>query len=68
MWRPARQRCCWPKATPAGGTKLTTLSITDEDKENSQHQADSATATYGQAVADRDMARLNLERTTVRHP
>ena len=33
--------------------KLTTLSITDEDKENSQHQADSATATYGQAVADR---------------
>ena len=48
--------------------KLTTLSITDEDKENSQHQADSATATYGQAVADRDMARLNLERTTVRAP
>jgi len=48
--------------------KLTSLSITDEDKENSQHQSDSATATYGQAVADRDMARLNLERTTVRAP
>ena len=48
--------------------KLTTLSITDEDKENSQHQADLATATYGQAIADRDMARLNLERTTVRAP
>jgi multidrug resistance efflux pump len=46
--------------------KLTSLSITDEDKENSQHQADSATAAYGQAVADLDMARLNLERTTVR--
>jgi RND family efflux transporter MFP subunit len=48
--------------------KLTSLSITDEDKENSQHQSDSATAAYGQAVADRDMARLNLERTTVRAP
>jgi multidrug resistance efflux pump len=47
-------------------SKLTSLSITDEDKENSQHQADSATAAYGQAVADLDMARLNLERTTVR--
>ena len=48
--------------------KLTSLSITDEDKENSQHQADAATAAYGQAVADLDMARLNLERTTVRAP
>jgi multidrug resistance efflux pump len=46
--------------------KLTTLSITDEDKENSQHQADAATAAYGQSLADLDMARLNLERTTVR--
>ena len=48
--------------------KLSTIAISNEGKENSQHQADSATATYEQAVADRDMARLNLERTTVRAP
>jgi multidrug resistance efflux pump len=48
--------------------KLTTLAISPENQQNAQHVAAAATAAYEQAVADRDSARLNLERTTVRAP
>jgi multidrug resistance efflux pump len=48
--------------------KLTQLSITAEDKEDAQHQAASATASYEQAVADLSMAQLNLDRTVLRAP
>jgi RND family efflux transporter MFP subunit len=48
--------------------KLTTVAISVEAKENSQHMAASASAAYDQAVADRSTARLNLERTVVRAP
>ena len=48
--------------------KLTQLSITAEDKEDAQHQAASATASYEQAAADLSMAQLNLDRTVLRAP
>ena len=48
--------------------KLTTVAISVEAKENSQHMAASASAAYDQAVADRSTAGLNLERTVVRAP
>jgi multidrug resistance efflux pump len=48
--------------------KLTTLAISTEAREDAQHVAASATAAYQQAVADRSMASLNLERTVVRAP
>jgi multidrug resistance efflux pump len=48
--------------------KLTTLAISAEAQQNAQHLAAVATASYGQAVADRETARLNLERTTIRAP
>jgi multidrug resistance efflux pump len=48
--------------------KLTTVAISGEAKENSQHMAASASAAYDQAVADRSTAGLNLERTVVRAP
>jgi multidrug resistance efflux pump len=46
--------------------KLTTLSISVEGQENAKHTADSATAAYQQAFADRATAQLNLDRTVVR--
>jgi multidrug resistance efflux pump len=48
--------------------KLTNLSISPEAKEDAQHVAASAAAAYQQAVADRSMANLNLERTVIRAP
>src|SRR5262245_38248870 len=48
--------------------RLTSLAISAEAKENSGHTATAAAAAYDQALADRDLARLNLERTTVRAP
>jgi len=48
--------------------KLTTIAISTEAKENSQHVAASASAAYDQAEADLSTARLNLERTVVRAP
>ena len=48
-------------------SKLTlNLSITPEDLENAQRQTQAANAAYQQAVADRDLAALNLKRTEVR--
>jgi multidrug resistance efflux pump len=49
-------------------SKLTTLAISSEAKEDAQHVAASATAAYHQAVADRSTASLNLERTIIRAP
>lgn len=48
--------------------KLTQLSISKEARENAELTADSAAATYQQAVADRSTAQLNLDRTVVRAP
>jgi multidrug resistance efflux pump len=48
--------------------KLTTLAISEEDRENAQYKADSAIAAYHQAAADRAVAQLNLDRTVVRAP
>ncbi len=48
-------------------TKLTlNLSITPEDLENAQRQTQAAEAAYQQALADRDLAALNLKRTETR--
>ena len=48
-------------------SKLTfNLSITPEDLENAQRQTQAANAAYQQALADRDLAALNLKRTEVR--
>ena len=48
--------------------KLTTVAISTEAKENSQHMAASASAAYDQALADQSTAKLNLDRTVVRAP
>jgi multidrug resistance efflux pump len=48
--------------------RLTDLAITPEAKEDAQHVAALATATYHQAMADRSTASLNLERTVIRAP
>jgi len=48
--------------------KLTDLAISNEDKEDAQHLADSATAAYNEAVADQSTANLNLDRTVIRAP
>jgi multidrug resistance efflux pump len=48
-------------------TKLTlNLSITPEDLENAHRQTDAANAAWQQAIADRDLAALNLQPTEVR--
>jgi len=48
-------------------SKLTlNLSISSEDLENAHRQTDAANASYQQAIADRDLAALNLQRTEVR--
>ena len=46
--------------------KLTTLAVSEEEKETTRYASDSATAAYEQAVADQAVARLNLDRTVVR--
>jgi multidrug resistance efflux pump len=48
--------------------KLTTLSISDEAREDAVLTANSAAAAYQQAVADRSTAQLNLDRTILRAP
>ena len=48
--------------------KLTTLSISPEDKQNAQLTAAAAAADYDQAVADLSTATLNLDRTVIRAP
>ncbi len=48
--------------------KLTTLSISPEDKQNAQFAAAAAAAAYDQAVADLSTATLNLDRTVIRAP
>src|SRR5712691_4705309 len=48
--------------------KLTTLSISDEAREDAVLTAASAAANYQQAVADRSTAQLNLDRTILRAP
>jgi multidrug resistance efflux pump len=48
-------------------TKLTlNLSITPEDLENAHRQTEAANAAHQQAIADRDLAALNVQRTEVR--
>jgi len=48
--------------------RLTEIAITEEAREDAQHMAALAVATYHQAVADRSTASLNLERTVIRAP
>src|SRR4051794_13051115 len=48
--------------------KLTTLAISDEAREDAVLTANSAAASYQQAVADRSTAQLNLDRTILRAP
>src|SRR5208282_5651151 len=49
-------------------SRLTTLSISDEAREDAKLTANSTAATYQQAVADRSTAQLNLDRTVLRAP
>jgi multidrug resistance efflux pump len=48
--------------------KLTTLSISDEAREDAMLTGNSAAASYQQALADRSTAQLNLDRTVLRAP
>jgi RND family efflux transporter MFP subunit len=48
--------------------KLTSLSISAEAQEDATLTANSATASYQQALADRSTAQLNLDRTVLRAP
>jgi multidrug resistance efflux pump len=48
--------------------KLTNLSISDEARSDAILTANSAAASYQQAVTDRSTAQLNLDRTVVRAP
>jgi multidrug resistance efflux pump len=48
--------------------QLTTIAVSQEAREDSQHTAASAAATYAQAMTDQQTASLNLERTVVRAP
>ena len=48
--------------------KLTALSTSDEERENTGFTANAAAAAYGQALADLATARLNLDRTVVHAP
>jgi RND family efflux transporter MFP subunit len=48
--------------------KLTSLSISAEAQEDAMLTANSATASYQQALADRSTAQLNLDRTVLRAP
>jgi len=48
--------------------RLTTLSTSEEERQNTAFTANAAVAAYGQAVADLATARLNLDRTVVYAP
>jgi multidrug resistance efflux pump len=48
--------------------KLTQIAISNEAKETAELSADSAAATYQEALADRSTAQLNLDRTVLRAP
>lgn len=48
--------------------KLTTIAISDDARETAILSANSAAATYQQALADRSTAQLNLDRTVLRAP
>jgi multidrug resistance efflux pump len=48
--------------------QLSTIAVSQEVREDSQHTAAAAAAAYGQAVTDQGTATLNLERTVVRAP
>jgi multidrug resistance efflux pump len=48
--------------------KLTTIAISNEARETAILNANTAAATYQQAVADRSTAQLNLDRTVLRAP
>ena len=48
--------------------KLTTIAISADARETAMLTANSAAATYQQAVADRSTAQLNLDRTVLRAP
>jgi multidrug resistance efflux pump len=48
--------------------KLTTLEVATEQKQNFETSAVSTRAQYQQALASRDQARVNLERTEIRSP
>jgi RND family efflux transporter MFP subunit len=47
---------------------LTSLSVSEEKQQQTEAAQAQATAAYQQAVADRDLAQLNLDRTTVTAP
>jgi multidrug resistance efflux pump len=47
---------------------MTAQVISQEEKDDSVHVAEAANAAYQQALADRETASLNLERTVVRAP
>ena len=49
-------------------SRLTSLAISDEARENSVLTANSMAAAYEQAIADRSTAQLNLDRTIIRAP
>lgn len=56
------------QAESARRQKLTNLSVSDEVKQTFASQALSADAAYKQALASRDQARVNLERTRIVSP
>src|SRR5258707_12852437 len=56
------------QSNAARGHKLTKLSISAEQLENLDLQAKSAEANYQQALAVRENAKINLDRTTVYAP
>src|SRR5690348_15202879 len=56
------------KIESARRQKLTTLSITEEEKQSFATKAVSADAAYRQAIANLDQARVNLERTRIVSP
>ena len=49
-------------------SRLTSLAISDEARENSVLTANSMAAAHEQAIADRSTAQLNLDRTIIRAP
>jgi multidrug resistance efflux pump len=67
MSRPSRRR--WKCAsTKPRRVKLTTIAISDEAREDAVLTANSAAASYQQAIADHSTAQLNLDRTILRAP
>ena len=56
------------QSNAARRAKMTAQVISQEEKDDSVHVAEAANAVYEQALADRETARLNLERTVVRAP